>query len=339
MEKYLDKCLTSLIVKDRGLMKKLEVLVVIDGAKDRSSEIAHSYQEQFPDTIRVIDKKNGNYGSCINRGLKEATGKYVKVLDADDYFDTVNFEVYLKELDGQDNDLIITNFEYVNEKYKTTGLKKRSLPTRTSLKFSDVANDFNANLISMHELTYRLSIFKKIDYHQTEGISYTDLEWCFAPMTEVKTVVYFDTVVYKYLIGREGQTISPEVTMRTLSHKMKSSLVMAKQYQSFRNIDDSHKSYINRRISWSMAAIFYSYLVSYRKQLPLDELISFDKELQNDVPFVYRLLNGEILHPMIPVHYIKVWRNQRDLNKIPTSIKISMEIIFLCKKLKEIING
>ena len=91
MEKYLDKCLTSLIIEDKKLMKLLEVLVVIDGAKDRSSEIGHTYQDKYPETFRVIDKENGNYGSCINRGLKEAKGKYVKVLDADDSFDNGNF--------------------------------------------------------------------------------------------------------------------------------------------------------------------------------------------------------------------------------------------------------
>ena len=89
MEKYLDKCLTSLIVSD-DKMPLLEVLVINDGSKDRSSEIAHSYEQKYPQTFRVIDKENGNYGSCINRGLKEATGKYVKVLDADDWFDTNN---------------------------------------------------------------------------------------------------------------------------------------------------------------------------------------------------------------------------------------------------------
>ena len=95
MEKLLDKCLTSLIVNDKELMNQLEVLVVIDGAKDRSSEIAHSYEIKFPNTFRVIDKENGNYGSCVNRGLNEALGKYIKILDADDWFDSKGFKEYL----------------------------------------------------------------------------------------------------------------------------------------------------------------------------------------------------------------------------------------------------
>ena len=92
MEKYLEKCLDSLLVSDNEMLKTLEVLIVIDGAKDGSSAIGHRYQDLYPDTFRVIDKENGNYGSCINRGLKEATGTFIKILDADDWFDTKNFE-------------------------------------------------------------------------------------------------------------------------------------------------------------------------------------------------------------------------------------------------------
>lgn len=98
MEKYLINCLTSLIVHEK-LMKKLEVLVVNDGSKDKTSEIAHRFEKQYPDTFRVIDKKNGNYGSCINRGLKEANGQFIKILDADDTFETSNFSKYLDFLD------------------------------------------------------------------------------------------------------------------------------------------------------------------------------------------------------------------------------------------------
>ena len=93
MEKYLRTCLGSLIIGE--WQELLEVLVINDGSKDSSSAIAHEYANKHPESFHVIDKENGNYGSCVNRGLKEATGKYVKVLDADDSFDTANFENYL----------------------------------------------------------------------------------------------------------------------------------------------------------------------------------------------------------------------------------------------------
>ena len=55
MEKYLRKCLDSLIISDEN-MEKIEVLVINDGSKDSSSVIAHEYESRYPQTIKVIDK-------------------------------------------------------------------------------------------------------------------------------------------------------------------------------------------------------------------------------------------------------------------------------------------
>ena len=114
MQDYLHRCLDSLVLKDEQLMSQLEVLVINDGSKDNSSAIGHEYETKFPNTFRVIDKENGNYGSCVNRGLKEATGKYIKVLDADDWFDTDEFVKYLAELLKVDADLVLTDYSIVD---------------------------------------------------------------------------------------------------------------------------------------------------------------------------------------------------------------------------------
>lgn len=53
MEKYLRRCLNSLIIDEEG-MKQLEVLVVNNGCKDSSSQIAHEYHDKYPDTFSMI---------------------------------------------------------------------------------------------------------------------------------------------------------------------------------------------------------------------------------------------------------------------------------------------
>lgn len=319
MEKYLDKCLSSLIVDDKELMTQLEVLVVIDGAKDRSSEIAHTYQDKYPDTYVVIDKENGNYGSCINRGLKEASGKYVKVLDADDYFETSNFQNYLSILGTLDVDLVITDFEYVNDQYTSTGSRNRIIKSGTKLYFKDVVNDFNNTLISMHELTYRTSIFKSLNYSQTEGISYTDLEWCFTPMIKVETIYYYDKIVYKYLIGREGQTISPDVATRTISHKIKSANNMLRQYTGLGSTDTVHDSYLIRRLTWSIDAIYYNFLVSY-PNLDSSLLVEFDKDISHENREFYTKLSQSPINKSLKFMYIQNWRE----NQYKRSLKLKV---------------
>lgn len=323
MEKYLDYCLTSLIVDDKELIGQFEVLVVIDGATDRSSEIAHTYQERFPDTFIVIDKENGNYGSCINCGLKKATGKYVKVLDADDSFNTINFEKYLRKLSEIDVDLVITDFVYKNEQNVDYQRKVRTLPIAKVLHFNEVVDNFNSDLMTMHEITYKRAIFSSIRYHQTEGISYTDLEWCFLPMTQVYTVYYWNEIVYRYLIGREGQTVSPLVAMKSISHKIKSAKVMLAQYAGLTDLDKYHSLYLKERLSWSVNAIYYNYLIS--SGLSNKELEEFDVYIRDCNHELYKTLNESLVNTRIKFKYISNWR----VSKYSPSFKLRVISKFL----------
>jgi maltose O-acetyltransferase len=65
---------------------------------DLVKEVCAKFEEKYPQSFVVIDKNNGNYGSCINVGLKKANGTFVKILDADDSFDKESFKCYVKEL-------------------------------------------------------------------------------------------------------------------------------------------------------------------------------------------------------------------------------------------------
>ena len=97
MEQYLERCLTSLII-DSDQMDLMQVLVINDGSKDRSSEIAHSFEDKYPHTYTVIDKENGNYGSCFNCGIELALGKFIRLLDADDWFNAEGLSEFINHL-------------------------------------------------------------------------------------------------------------------------------------------------------------------------------------------------------------------------------------------------
>lgn len=215
MQDYLPRCMDSLLI-DEELMEQLDVIIVNDGSKDESSKIAHEYESKYPNTFRVIDKENGNYGSCINRGLKEASGKYIKVLDADDWFDNANFASFMRFLQTTEADLVLSDIEMIKPSEEVIHIFRYHLqPNEHTLRNNKVVRN-----VWMHAITYRMSIFDGLNYHQTEGISYTDCEWIFLPMTRVKSVESFPDVVYKYVIGREGQTLDPKVFMRQISQEI-----------------------------------------------------------------------------------------------------------------------
>ena len=172
MEAYLAKCLSSLVM-DKG-MERVEAIVVNDGSKDGSLAIAKDFAGKYPSTFRIIDKPNGNYGSCINAALKVATGKYVKVLDADDSFDNDSFREFVDVLDRTDVDLVLNDKMNVGPDGETLSALKY-----TQKDVFDFFKESDGRLfisIMMHNVTYRRSIFNRIDYNQSEGIFYTDNE-------------------------------------------------------------------------------------------------------------------------------------------------------------------
>ena len=123
MEKYIARCLDSLLISN---LDDVEILVVNDGSQDRTSEIAHTYQDRFPSSIKIIDKTNGNYGSCINVGLTLASGKYFRILDSDDYFYKEHFAAYVKALKNIDADVVLTHCTYVYENGKRKSCRKEA---------------------------------------------------------------------------------------------------------------------------------------------------------------------------------------------------------------------
>lgn len=108
METLLPRCLDSLI--ESQYFNLIEAIVVNDGSKDKSLQIARRYGNNYPDSVAVIDKPNGNYGSTINAALPIAKGKYIKVLDADDTFDTLQLDELITALSNLDCDMVITHF-------------------------------------------------------------------------------------------------------------------------------------------------------------------------------------------------------------------------------------
>ena len=303
MECYLDRCLTSLITKDRELMKKIEVLIIIDGSKDRSSEIAQTYQVKYPDTFVVINKENGNYGSCINRGLKEASGKYIKVLDADDFFVTSNFELFIKYLLVHDSDLILSDFVRVNEKLKI--LSKWRLKSRTEECTVDDIDCFDYH---MHSITYRTQMLLNLKYVQTEGISYTDTEWIFYPMEAVNSISYFPHTVYCYLVGREGQTVD-EITVAKRIDQMLSILGKMLDYSyNNNNLSLQKKKFfvnVNRRV---LDFVYYIILVSSKLSVNANVLIDFDKKLHSRYPEYYIIVGSKTLDDIDKHLYVQYWR-------------------------------
>ena len=313
MESYLEKCLSSLLV-DSSLLQKFEVLVINDGSKDKTSDIAHKFEANFPKTFRTIDKENGHYGSCINRGLKEALGTFVKILDADDIFDTAVFSSFLCFLSRTDIidqvDAVLSDFSTVDtfgNIHKTEFSEQKEIFNIKSLSSSDQIKWFTAGL------TYKTSLLRQIKYYQTEGIAYTDQEWVFIPMAYVNKIARFGASLYLYMVGRDGQSISDSVHAKNLWMDV---VVLENIIDFFScvkgRISEENRAFLSERIYVLTTHIYELYLIAYKYLTEDDRIKQLDLKLNTSNSALYTRLDGHMTTiGGIPFHFIRNWRKKR----------------------------
>lgn len=80
--RYITRCLDSILAQT---FTNFELIVVDDGSTDGSGEVAASLQDR---RIRVIKQENRGVSGARNRGIAEARGELVALLDADDSWDS-----------------------------------------------------------------------------------------------------------------------------------------------------------------------------------------------------------------------------------------------------------
>ena len=80
-ECYLSKCIGTLVESGNDI----EVIIVNDGSTDGTAALADRLAEQYAPAVRVVHQVNKGHGGAVNTGIASATGKYIKVVDSDDW--------------------------------------------------------------------------------------------------------------------------------------------------------------------------------------------------------------------------------------------------------------
>ena len=213
MEEYLSRCVDSMLVDE--VLDRLEIIIVNDGSKDGTLAIANSYKQRYPQSVVVIDKPNGHYGSCVNASLKIATGKYFRIVDADDWVDRQSLVALVHKLENLDVDCVCTKFSFIFHDNKKQ-VKEIEVSFDKVLDMNQFVVPENA--MHMHCLTYSLDLIKRIGYTQTEGICYTDMEYVYFMLSCARNIYFMDASLYQYNFDRDGQSMDNSVVIRNNGH-------------------------------------------------------------------------------------------------------------------------
>jgi glycosyltransferase involved in cell wall biosynthesis len=200
-ERYLRRCLDSIVTQT---LSDIEIILLNDGSKDGSLAIMKEYAKK-DGRVQIMDKPNEGYGKTMNRGIDAASGKYVGIVESDDWIEADMYETLYKI--ARDNDVEVVKSRYVFFDDKTGASK----PTKDTFSACDVEQVINPRRCpgvfyvspSIWSAIYRRDFLNEneIRFLESPGASYQDTGFNFKVWAMADRVWLTQKPLLHYRVG------------------------------------------------------------------------------------------------------------------------------------------
>ncbi len=116
--RYLEEAMASVLSQT---LESLELIIVNDGSTDDSAEVAHRFVAKDP-RVKYYEQENKGVSAARNRGLAEASGRYIYFLDSDDHIDQSFLKTSYDAIRMGDSDVVVIGAYYASRLPNPTAL-------------------------------------------------------------------------------------------------------------------------------------------------------------------------------------------------------------------------
>ena len=228
---YMENCIKSLLPGGEDV----EILVIDDGSRDSTADIADDFEKKYPGIVRAIHQENGGHGEAVNTGIRNATGLFFKVVDSDDW---VEQEAYRRILDKlrqmaggeQTLDMFISNYVYEKEGAKRKKVMRYPYLPKDRIFTWNEARLYKGQYILMHSVIYRTKLLQECGLELPKHTFYVDNIYVYKPLPSVRTIYYMDVDFYRYYIGRADQSVNEKVMIQRIDQQIKVNKIMVDEF-------------------------------------------------------------------------------------------------------------
>ncbi len=299
---YMHRCIDSLLPGGSDV----EVLIINDGSTDGTAEIAEQYQKNCSGIVRLINQTNKGHGGAVNTGIKEASGKYIKIVDSDDWVDAKAYGEILKTLKdlSQKNiyvDMFISNYVYEKkDKLHKKVIKYDSVLPQKQVFTWDMVGKFHlGQYILMHSVIYRTQVLHGCGMRLPEHTFYVDNLYVYEPLLDVKKMYYLDVDFYRYYIGRQDQSVNENIMIKRIDQQINVNMLMVKRVKLEKVENKKLRDYMYSYIE-IITAISSILLIRSGDPCGIEKMHKLWYSIKEEDPFLYMRLRkglvGRLLH-------------------------------------------
>lgn len=244
VEKYLRECLDS--AKSQTL-SDIEIICINDGSTDSSPDIIREYM-QADSRFKIIDKANSGYGASMNQGLDAACGKYIGILESDDFFEPDALEKLVNAAEAAEAQVAKANFWFY---WSTPEEKNELFELVTAPMTGHVVNPHKETEIfylkpSIWSAVYRKDFLEQngIRFLETPGASFQDSSFNFKVWAMADRVVFLQDAILHYRQDNESSSVNSPAKVYCICDEhaeIDSFLSSHKELASLREVEEGIK--------------------------------------------------------------------------------------------------
>ena len=206
VEKYLRECLDSVV---NQTLKDIEIILVDNGANLSEKEIIKSYQKSDI-RISVIEFLNNvGYGKAVNAGIQSASGKYVSIIESDDFVDENMLEKLFNSAEHYDIDIIKSGYKEFNTDFSINQLCDLNIPSDKVFSLVEYP------IFLMRHPSIWSCLYKKefldnhhIKFFEHKGTAWVDNPFQLESLYLAQKILYDPTPYYHYRCVRKNNASS-----------------------------------------------------------------------------------------------------------------------------------
>ena len=281
VEKYIQRCLESVLNQD---FDDMEVLVIDDCGPDNSIKIAEKIKVGHPkgEKIRIIHQpQNMGCWAARNRIIEEANGKYILLIDSDDYFAEGAIPALYKQAEQTEAEVTYGSIAVVDENGNpipnsgVQGIQQQNMVLRGMDQLASYAND-NIHVLKLHNFIWnsliRTDFIRKHQLKFRKTKFWDDVLFNADMQPLVESAAFISNITYNYVIRDDSlsnyqsrDVIKMDEIRQHLSNQ---------QYLKAQSLSLKGKPYYETRVTKMMMNMFYTIIGIIRNETKLSEKIN-----------------------------------------------------------------